>query len=57
MLPESRAEYFRQLRKKKKQMVFLLDMEKAERLDKHLKEKGEGRTEWFRKKVDEELNE
>lgn len=57
MLPESRAEYFRQLRKKKKQIVFLLENDKADRLDRILKERGEGRTEWFRRKVDEELKE
>lgn len=57
MLQESRAEYFRQLRKKKKQIVFLLENDKADRLDRILKERGEGRTEWFRRKVDEELKE
>lgn len=57
MLPESRAEYFRELRKKKKQIVFLLENEKAEKLDQILKNRGEGRTEWFRRKVDEELKE
>ena len=57
LLPESRAEYFRQLRKKKKQIVFLLENDKADRLDRILKERGEGRTEWFRRKVDEELKE
>ena len=57
MLPESRAEYFRQLRRRKKQMVFLLDNDKADALDRVLKTRGEGRTAWFRRKVDEELNE
>lgn len=56
-MPESRAEYFRELRKKKKQIVFLLENEKAEKLDQILKNRGEGRTEWFRRKVDEELKE
>lgn len=55
MLPESRAEYFRELRKRKRQLVFMLDNEKADALDKVLKSRGEGRTEWFRRKVDEEL--
>jgi len=54
---KSRAEYFRELRKSKKQLVFLVDKEKAEALDKKLAEKGEGRTEWFRRKLDEELGE
>lgn len=56
-MPESRAEYFRELRKKKKQIVFLLENDKADKLDRILKERGEGRTEWFRRKVDEELKE
>ena len=55
MLPESRAEYFRELRKRKRQLVFLIDNDKADALDKVLKSRGEGRTEWLRRKVDEEL--
>lgn len=39
-----------------KQLVFMVDKEKAEALDKKLSERGEGRTEWFRKKLDEELS-
>ncbi len=57
MAEKSRAEYFRQLRKNKKQLVFMIDREKAESLDKKLLARGEGRTEWFRRKVDEELGE
>ncbi len=57
MAAKSRAEYFRQLRKTKKQIVFMIDMEKAEALDKKLLAKGESRTAWFRRKVDEELDE
>lgn len=57
MAEKSRAEYFRELRKAKKQLVFLVDKDKAEALDKKLAEKGEGRTEWFRRKLDEELGE
>lgn len=52
---KSRAEYFRERRKAKKQLVFMVDREKAEALDRKLAERGEGRTEWFRKKLDEEL--
>ena len=55
MPDKSRAEYFRELRKTKKQLVFMVDKEKAEALDKKLSERGEGRTEWFRRKLDEEL--
>lgn len=56
MANNSRAEYFRELRKSKKQLVFLVDKEKAEALDKKLAQKGEGRTEWFRRMLDEELS-
>lgn len=57
MPDKSRAEYFRELRKNKKQLVFMVDKEKAEALDKKLSETGEGRTQWFRRKLDEELGE
>lgn len=57
MSPESRAKYFRELRKVKKQLVFMVDKDKAEALDRKLAERGEGRTEWFRRKLDEELEE
>lgn len=56
MAEKSRAEYFRELRKTKKQLVFLVDKEKAEALDRKLAQKGEGRTEWFRRKLNEELS-
>lgn len=57
MAEKSRAEYFRELRKAKKQLVFMVDKEKAEALDRKLAAKGEGRTEWFRRKLDEEISE
>ena len=57
MAEKSRAEYFRELRKAKKQLVLMVDKEKAEALDRKLAQKGESRTEWFRKKLDEELSE
>ena len=53
---KSRAEYFRERRKTKKQLVFMVDKEKAEALDKKLAEQGEGRTEWFRKRLEEEIS-
>lgn len=55
MSPESRAEYFRERRKAMKQLVFMVDREKAEALDKKLNDKGQSRIEWFRQKLDEEL--
>lgn len=57
MADKSRAEYFRERRKQKKQLVFMVDRDKAEALDKKLEERGEGRTEWFRRKLDEEISE
>ena len=57
MADKSRAEYFRERRKQKKQLVFMVDREKAEALDKKLEERGESRTEWFRRKLDEEISE
>ena len=57
MADKSRAEYFRERRKKMKQLVFMVDRDKAEALDKKLEKRGEGRTEWFRRKLDEEISE
>lgn len=57
MAGKSRAEYFRELRKAKKQLVFMVDREKAEALDRKLAEKGEGRTQWFKRKLEEEISE
>ena len=55
MAEKSRAEYFRERRNAKKQLVFMVDRDKAEALDQKLEERSEGRTEWFRRKLDEEL--
>lgn len=52
MAPESRAEYFRERRKKLKQLVFMVDREKAESLDAILAEQGKSRAEWFRELLD-----
>ena len=57
MADKSRAKYFRERRKQKKQLVFMVDRDKAEALDKKLEERGEGRTEWFRRKLNEEISE
>ena len=54
---KSRAEYFRERRRIKRQRVFMVDPEKAEKLDAKLKERGESRTHWFRRKLDEEIGE
>ena len=55
MSNKSRAEYFRELRKAKKQLVFLVDKGKSEALDRKLADRGESRTEWFKRKLDEEI--
>lgn len=56
MAEKSRAEYFRERRKLKRQLVFMVDREKADSLDKLLRERGVTRAEWFRQKLDEELS-
>lgn len=56
MAPESRAEYFRELRKKKKQFVVLVDHEKMKLLDEKLAERQETRTAWLNRKIDEEIS-
>lgn len=43
MADKSRAEYFRERRKNMKQLVFMVDREKAEQLDQKLAKKGIGR--------------
>ena len=55
MSEKSRADYFRERRKSLKQLVFMVDRDKAEKLDKRLEERGETRIAWFRRKVDEEI--
>ena len=55
MAEKSRAEYFRERRKKLRQWTFLVDNEKADALDRKLAEQGRTRTEWFREKLDEEI--
>jgi len=52
---DKRTEYFRNRRRSKKQIVFLIDPQKAEALDEKLRAQEIGRTEWFRRKVDEEI--
>ena len=56
MAEKSRAEYFRELRKAKKQLVFLVDRDKADALDRKLSERGDGSTGWIRRDLEEELS-
>lgn len=57
MSPESRAAYFRERREKLKQLVFMIEREKADGLDAKLAKRGESRAAWFRRIVDRELSE
>ncbi|MBR4157969.1 MAG: hypothetical protein IKR07_03535 [Oscillospiraceae bacterium] len=57
MSPESRAEYYRERRKKFRQLVFMIDPEKADQLDEKLRQRGETRIQWFRRIVDREISE
>ena len=52
---KSRAEYFRERRKQMRQLVFMVDRDKADALDEKLKKQGMQRIDWFRKILDEEL--
>lgn len=56
MAEKSRAEYFRNRRQELKQLVFMVDRERADKLDTILKERGEARIDWFRRKIDEEIS-
>lgn len=55
MSPESRAEYFRERRKNKKQFSVLSDRERVEALEAKLREQGKTKVKWFEEKADEEL--
>lgn len=52
---KSRAEYFRERRKSMKQFNVMLKREKIEALEEYIKNLGQSKTEWFEKKIDEEL--
>ena len=52
---QSRAEYFRERRKKLKQFNVMLAKEKIESLENHIKSLGKTKKEWFENIVDEEL--
>lgn len=51
----SRAEYFKERRKKLKDFGVLIDREKLERLEQKLKKQSQTKTSWLNKKIDEEL--
>ena len=54
---ESRAQYFRDRRKKTKAFAVEVDKEKMERFEEKLKEKNISKVKWLNEKIDEELGE
>lgn len=52
---KSRAEYFRERRKDRKDFNVLIPKEKYEAIDKKLKEQNRTKTEWLIEKIDEEI--
>lgn len=50
-LKKSRAEYFKQRRKKQYIFYASIDKEKGEKLEKELKEKKQTKTEWLNEKI------
>ena len=55
MAQQSRAEYFRERRKEKKQFSVLSSRELVERLEAKLKEQGKTKVQWFEEMAKEEL--
>nr|DAF77929.1 MAG TPA: hypothetical protein [Caudoviricetes sp.] len=51
----SRAEYMKSRRETRKTFSVVLDRNKLERFEKHLNGKGQTKTEWLNRKIDEEL--
>ena len=54
---ESRAQYFRDRRKKFKYFSVEVEMKKMEKLEEKLKSKNISKTDWLNAKIDEELGE
>ncbi|WP_368234571.1 hypothetical protein [Anaerotruncus rubiinfantis] len=54
-LEKSRAEYFRERRKKYKQFVVMVEHDKVQALDSALRQKGISRAQWLREKIEEEI--
>ena len=52
---KSRADYFKERRKKTKNFSVEINKEKFEKLEKKLSDKGLTKTKWFNEKVDEEI--
>ena len=54
-MTKSRAEYFKERRKKLKDFGVLIEREKLEKLEKKLKENNTTKTGWLNEKIDDEL--
>lgn len=52
---KSRAEYFKERRKRTRNFSVEIEKEKFEKLEEKLSEKGLTKTKWFNEKVDEEI--
>lgn len=52
---DNRSDYFKERRKTIGQFSVSVKREKLDALDKKLKEKGQTKTEWLNKKIDEEI--
>ena len=52
---KSRADYMKKRREGRKTFSALIDKEKAENLEKKLKEENKSKTSWLEEKIDEEL--
>ena len=55
MTGNSRADYFKERRKTRKDFGVLIDREKLERFEKKLKSQNITKTAWLNEKIDEEL--
>lgn len=55
MLPESRADYFKERRKTIGQFSVSVPREKLDALAKALKAQGKSKTQWLNEKIDEEI--
>lgn len=55
MTTNSRADYFKERRKTRKDFGVLIDREKLERFEKKLKSQNVTKTAWLNEKIDEEL--
>lgn len=55
MAPSSRADYFKERRKKFKSFTVEVERETMERLEAHLKAQGVSKADWLNRKIHEEI--